>query len=261
MSIMEDEEYAKNLEKYGVLFCFRIIEDTQHIITLGDKFSELDRSMDFTNRLDDLGMGVIKSLTEAGLDPSPEIVAAAYRSDPTFKVNMMFAMSLSKLLHDNEMRVLNLFEFISLRSLCVELSINSDCSVQSRMISCLGIPVQNMPPESVSVSRTLDEYIKAVNLIESKLSVLMPPDSFSSCDSYRDYMKSVAGDIIKEVNDAGFYGTYPEYVFVEMAMLRKLSPDQYPSLYGTSMLPRWDVAYDELKQIVLNAWRIRNGGD
>ena len=256
---MDLQKYNESLEKYGVLFCFRIYEDIKLIESIGLKFSQLDRAKSFMSEISDIGIDVVNSLTETGLEPTPDLVSAAYRSQPQFKVNMMFAMAMSKLLYGSEERIMNVFEFVTVRSLCIQCGINSDCSVQSHIINSLEIPVDAVPAETVAVSRTLDEYIKAVNFIETEIDKIDGPDSCSDLEQYRDVVSSRAGIIIHDANAAGFYGTYPEHIFIELIMLRKLSPQQYPTLYGTPKLPRWEVAYDELKQIVLNAWRIRNG--
>jgi hypothetical protein len=231
--------------------------DVEFVDKIGVMFSALDKSNSFLTEVEDLGVGLTRETIATGTCPGPELVRLAYEHQPHFKMNMMFAMAISKSMYGNEMVVLSAFELISIRSICIGLAINGECSVNSALVNALQIPVNEVPVAVMQATRALDEYIKAVKLIELKIAELNEPDAYPALGIYRDYIKLNAQSIITEVNGQGFYGTYPEYVFVEMIILRKLSPHQYPSLYGTPSMPRWEVPYDQLQQIVLNAWRVR----
>ena len=251
--------YYDDLVNYGVLFLFRIKKDIQDIEKMGVTFSAIDKIHTFLKEVEDMGVELARTLNTTHCDPSPEFIKMAYENQPHFKMNMMFGMAISNLLYGDSVHVLNTYELISIRSICINAAVNRDCSVNSALVNALKIPVAEVPVEVMRISRSLDEYIKAVNFIEAKIAEIDEPDAYPALSIYRDHVRGRAHSIIVDANAAGFYGTYPEYVFVEMVILRKLSPNQYPSLYGTPSMPRWEVPYDQLQVIVQNAWRIRGG--
>ena len=173
-----DSDYVNRLINYGILFLFRMKEDIQHIDWLGHKFSALDKTNAFLNEVSDLGVSLTRTLLETGSDPNAEIVKLAYQNQPHFKMNMMFGMAISNSFYGNESRVLNAFELISVRSICIQAAINGECSINSAIVNSLSIPVNEVPVEVIQITRAMDEYVKAVKFIEAKIAALDEPDAY-----------------------------------------------------------------------------------
>lgn len=254
------EAYRKHLLQYSFHFTKSLLRDIQVFDSIANKFEPVDeqgRIKVYKTQIDEIGAASVRTRAKSGLEVDLAFVDDLLNSNDSFKLNMMFAMALAKHINANELRVFNVFEIISIRNLVISLCINDSMSVISAMVTVLSLPVDEIPQGIIQSTTSLDEFIKGVNLTTAAAAKTSTPDSYHDLNSYRDYCREQAQAIIAEVNDLGYFGTYPVDVFTEMLILMKLSPSHGIHPYHTPQIPALSTDVEDLRHVVDQAWKTR----
>jgi hypothetical protein len=251
------DDYERKLTEYTILFLEKFTNDAQVIDIVKKRFLTVDIHRAEHDVGDGFGLDFFKTIKKD--DPALFLssVHTLLENVPELKFNMMTAMHMAKSLFNDELRILNIFEMLSLRSIILSNIESDNLSARSTIVKALEIPLKYVPKEIIISTSSNDEMLAATTFIEKEIDLCDEPSAFMNIESYREYARSAAEKIILKANEESYFGTYPAYVFAEILMLHKMADTNIP-LYSTSTYPKIDVPYDQLTEMTKSIWEKTN---
>lgn len=123
-------------------------------------------------------------------------------------------------------------------------------SIQSTLLKLFSVSPAVLPKGFVQASQALDEMTQANSLISDEVKKIRPADDgFVDYSSYFEYMRDVAGDIIRKLQEKEMYSFHEPERFAAILISMRNSIPTFDIPYDTHLIERTIMATESMIQL------------